>query len=111
MGWKVVDFSISYPFTKEAAESIREPLLSVVLDLIKSVQEVEDGYLLSFGREPHVLPQLAQLMQVERVTNPFIRMSLTMESKDGPVKLELSGPEGTKDFLFTDFGLKRWIQS
>ncbi len=107
----MVQFSISYPFTKEAAESMREPLLAVVLDSIRSVQELDDGYMLNFGREPKVISQVAQLLQVERVINPFIRMSLVMESNDGPVKLELSGPAGTKDFLFSDFGLKRWINS
>ena len=110
MEQKVGEFSIAYPFSKEAAAEIREPLLSLVLDWIQSVQETEDGYLLNFVREPEVVTQLAQLMQVERLCNPFMRMALVMESNDGPVKLECSGPAGTKDFLFSEFGLKRWIQ-
>ncbi len=105
----MVEFSITYPFTKENAEEIREPLLAVVLDMVKAVQETEDGYLLTFGRVPQAIQPLSQLMQVERLTNPFMRMSLIVESSEGPVKLDLSGPTGTKDFLYTEFGLKRWI--
>lgn len=105
----MVENSITYPFTKEAAEEMRETLLSVVLDLIKSVQETDDGYVLVFGRVPQAVQPLAQLMQVERVMNPFMRMSLVVESNEGPVKLELSGPSGTKEFLSSEFGLKRWI--
>ena len=107
----MVDYSITYPFTREAAEEIREALLSLVLDHIKAVQEAEEGYVLVFGRVPESVEPAAQLMQVERVTNPFMRMSLIVESNEGPVKLEMSGPTGTKEFLYSEYGLKRWILS
>ncbi len=107
----MVEFAITYPFSKQAATDIREPLVAVVMDLIKSVQESEDGYSLNFGREPQSINPLCQLIQVERIINPFMRMVLTVESNDGPIKLDLSGPTGTKDFLYSEFGLKRWILS
>ena len=107
----MVDYSITYPFTREAAEEIREALLSLVLDHIKAVQETEEGYVLVFGRVAESVEPAAQLMQVERVTNPFMRMSLIVESNEGPVKLEMSGPTGTKEFLYSEYGLKRWILS
>lgn len=107
----MVDYSITYPFTKQAAEDIREPLLSVVLDLIKSVQENEEGYSLSFGRQSEVLQPLSQLVQVERVVNPFMRMLIAVESNGGPIRLDLSGPTGTKEFLYSEYGLKRWMLS
>ena len=88
----------------------RSPL-SLVLDHIKAVQETEEGYVLVFGRVPESVEPAAQLMQVERVTNPFMRMSLIVESNEGPVKLEMSGPTGTKEFLYSEYGLKRWILS
>lgn len=107
----MVDYSITYPFTREAAEAIREPMLAVVLDLIKAVKQTEDGYILVFGRVPQSIQPVAQLMQIERLMNPFMRMSLVVESNEGPVKLEMSGPTGTREFLFSEYGLKRWITS
>jgi len=107
----VVEYSITYPFTREDAEEIREPLLSLVMDLIKSVQETEDGYILVFGRVPQAVDPVAKLMQVERLMNSFMRMSLIMESNEGPVKLELTGPAGMKEFLYSEYGLKRWMLS
>ena len=107
----MVDYSITYPFTRESAEELREPLLSVVLDLIKAVQETEEGYILVFGRVPESVQPAAQLMQVERIINPFMRMSLIVESNEGPIKMEMSGPKGTKEFLYSEYGLKRWILS
>lgn len=107
----MVDYSITYPFTREMAEEIREPMLAVVLDLIKAVKETEDGYILVFGRVPQSVQPAAQLMQIERIMNPFMRMSLVIESNEGPVKLEMSGPTGTKEFLYSEYGLKRWMSS
>ena len=107
----MVDYSITYPFTKQAAEDIRESLLCVVLDLIKSVQESGEGYTLNFGRQSEVLQPVSQLVQVERVINPFMRLMIIIESNGGPIKLDLSGPTGTKAFLYSEYGLKRWIMA
>ena len=104
----MVDFSIVYPFSQSDALQIKEPLMSVVVDLIKSVQETPDGYVLNCGREPECLQPLCRLMEVQRVLNPFLRSHLVVESNGGPIKLEISGPSGTKDFLHTEFGLIRW---
>ena len=36
---------------------------------------------------------------------PFLRFSIRLEPGEGPIWLELSGPEGTKDFLNSIFSL------
>ena len=107
----MVDLTIEYPFSKEAAQDLHEPIMAVVVDLIKSVQETEEGYSLSFGRVPMAIQPLAQLVQVQRVLNPFMRMALVVESNEGPIRLDLSGPTGTKEFLFSEFGLQRWMSN
>ena len=107
----MVDLTITYPFSRDAAEDLHEPVMAVVVDLIKSVQELEEGYCLNFGRVPQAVQPLAQLIQIQRVLNPFMRMVLVVESNDGPVKLDLSGPTGTKEFLYSEFGLQRWMSS
>jgi hypothetical protein len=42
---------------------------------------------------------LAQLITFERECCPFLRFSLRLEPANGPLWLELTGPEGTKVFL------------
>ena len=105
----MVEITIKYPLTPEAARELREPVLAVILDAIKSVIEGEDGFTLNFGRESRIIKSVSQMIEIERAVNPFLRMTLVVESNQGPVKLELTGPTGTKDFLISEFGLKRWL--
>jgi len=106
----VVEISIKYPLSRETALELREPILAVVLDSLKSVQVHDEGYTLNFGRESQVIKPLAQMIEIERVVNSFLRLQLIVESNQGPIKLDLSGPAGTRDFLVTEFGLKRWLK-
>lgn len=105
----MVEISIKYPLSEEAARELREPVLAIAMDSLKSVHEIDDGYSLNFGRDSSVIKALTQMMEIERVVNPFLRMALVSESSQGPIKLDLSGPSGTRQFLFTEFGLKRWL--
>ncbi len=105
----MVEITIKYPLTPEAARELREPVLAVILDAIKSVIEGEVGFTLNFGRESRIIKSVSQMIEIERAVNPFLRMTLVVESNQGPVKLELTGPTGTKDFLISEFGLKRWL--
>lgn len=105
----MVEITINYPLTPDTAQELREPVLGVVLDSIKSVIENEDGFTLNFGRESRIIKSVSQMIEIERVLSPFLRMALVVESSQGPIKLDLTGPSGTKDFLVSEFGLKRWL--
>jgi hypothetical protein len=37
---------------------------------------------------------------------PFLEMQVRWDIENGPVWLDLKGPEGVKDFILDDFGLK-----
>jgi hypothetical protein len=58
-----------------------------------------DGYQFSFDGETVSLKELMDVISLERKCCPFLRFVLTVEPGDGPVRLQLSGPEGTKEFL------------
>ncbi|MCG8672822.1 MAG: hypothetical protein MI867_25720 [Pseudomonadales bacterium] len=96
---------------KELALESREQVVTQVLDLIRTVIETEDGYILNFGRQDEHFDLLVTFMKVERLCQPFLRMSLVSESNEGPIKLEVAGPSGTKDFMQTEYGLRRWLDS
>jgi len=97
------------PINEEVAKELREQLLPIVLDLMKQVSETDDGYVFDFGRDDEALEIAYQWVEIERKANPFLRMLLTSESNQGPIKLEIVGPSGTKNFLHTEFALSRWI--
>ena len=105
------DFELPNPITKEAAGELRESVLAQVLDQIHTVLETEDGYTLNFGRQSDSIDLIVAFLKIERVCQPFLRMALVSESNEGPIKLEVAGPTGTKDFMQTEYGLRRWLDS
>tara|TARA_B100000676_G_scaffold302353_1_gene351133 strand:- start:3868 stop:4227 length:360 start_codon:yes stop_codon:yes gene_type:complete len=96
-------------FSKEDATDKREQLLNIVLDSIKHVAETESGYLLKFGTDQEDMVLISDWLLTEKICNPFLRFTLHVESNNGPISVELSGPAGTKDFLESTLSLKRWL--
>jgi hypothetical protein len=47
--------------------------------------------------------ELAHLIDLEHQCCPFLKFRLTVEPGAGPLRLELTGPDGTKDFLAAVF--------
>jgi hypothetical protein len=62
-------------------------------------RELTDGWALRFAPDPGRIPELARVMELERVCCPFLRFRLTVEPGHGAVWLELTGPAGSREFL------------
>jgi hypothetical protein len=75
-----------------------EVLAQIKADLI-NVTELEVGYRFEFPSNQDQIRRLGTLIELEHECCPFLRFQLTVEPGDGPALLELTGPEGTKDFL------------
>lgn len=103
------DFELPNPLTKDAAQELRESVLTQVLDQIRTVLETEEGYTLNFGRQSDCIDLVTTFLKIERLCQPFLRMALVSESNEGPIKLEVAGPTGTKDFMQSEYGLRRWL--
>ena len=101
----MIPIDISRPLNNESAKTYREQLLPLILDCIQQVSEKPNGYLLDLGRNDEAIHWASQFLEVERLINPFLRGQLIVESHNGPVKLELEGPSGTKAFLYEEFRL------
>jgi len=87
----------------------RDELLSVVLDAVKQVKELDNAYVLRFASNQETFILLSDWLQLECKANPFLRCQLVAESNNGPIWVELSGPAGTKDFLMSELGISRWM--
>jgi hypothetical protein len=70
-----------------------------VLETVEAVAETANGYALEVRVE---LLVLTEWIAFERACCPFVRFVLTVDP-DGPVRLELGGAEGVKDFLRGEF--------
>lgn len=67
-----------------------------------SARELPDGYAFVFPGDREWLARLATFIAEERECCPFFRFELAVEG-DGPTQLRLTGPEGTKAMIETQF--------
>jgi hypothetical protein len=60
---------------------------------------VPDGYSWHFTPTKDLLPAITQVIDAERGCCAFLRFAVTVEPAGGPIKLEVTGPPGTREFL------------
>ena len=94
---------IACSLTNSELQERRRNVLQKVRSAVTEQRELEDGYAYCFPADDDRLAELARLVSLERQCCPFLRFRLTVESGNGPIWLEMTGPEGTKDFLAATF--------
>ena len=82
----------------------RRNVLSRIRGAVSEAMELPDGFRYQFASDGDLIPELANLIQLEHQCCPFLTFRLTVEPGDGSVLLEMTGPDGTKEFLAEVFG-------
>ena len=77
----------------------RSHVLHRVRESVLEVKELADGFAYRFPGDETWITELANLIKFERQCCPFLQFNIRIEPGAGPIWLELSGAEGTKDFL------------
>lgn len=90
--------SLSDPERARRLASLEREIFSRTI----TARELEDGYAFVFPGDREWLARLATFIAEERECCPFFRFELAVEA-DGPIQLRLSGPEGTKGLIETQF--------
>jgi hypothetical protein len=75
-----------------------------LVEAVRSIQEVENGYEFSFPNETEFISRIAEFIAGERLSCPFLKFTLNVVSNIEPVSLSLVGPVGTQEFLRAEFG-------
>lgn len=84
------------------AEELREREQQLLPGLLAAAVRrvaLEDGYRWEFDGGAGVLERIASIIEEERRCCPFSRFRVTAEPASGPVFLEVTGPEGTRELL------------
>ena len=92
---------IACSLTSAEFQERRISLLEKVKRGILEVREVAEGYAFRFPPDDDWLIELTNLIRLERQCCPFLDFQLKVESGNGPIWLELTGPQGTKEFVAT----------
>jgi len=74
-----------------------------LIQAIRSVQEVENGYEFSLPNETELITKVAEFVSNERLCCPFLQFTFVVNSMSEPVSLSLTGPVGTQEFLRAEF--------
>jgi len=97
------NLTVACSLTGPELQERRRRVLRKVSEAVLEVKDLGDGYAYRFPSDEIWITELANLITVERQCCPFLRFNLRIEPGAGPIWLELSGPQGTKDFLTSLF--------
>ena len=95
------DLSIMCELTPAEISAGRATLLPGLLAQAKEWTALPDGFRWRFAASGEFLAAAAEMMNTERQCCRFLRFVLTVEPGGGPVWLEITGPQGTVEFLET----------
>ncbi len=90
--------------TPELQERKRTVIASLQKQLLES-KELPSGYAYRFEGTDETLDELTAFIKTERLCCDFFSFSLSVQP-DRNVWLALTGPEGAKDFIVAEIGLK-----
>jgi hypothetical protein len=95
----MADLPIVCTLGPAALKARREGLLTRVVRLSRQTVKLREGYRFEFEPEAETLRAIADTIEAERHCCQFLRFRLTVEPGAGPMQFEVTGPDGTADFL------------
>jgi len=84
----------------------REDLVSALGHSLRELYELENGYGMVFEPSASTLAELVEFIALERLCCPFLNFELRVAEENGPVRLEMTGRDGVKQFLTTELGIQ-----
>jgi hypothetical protein len=89
------------------AERVHHKELSAELRAaVKEIRELPNGYAFRLSGERRTLGMLSEWVSLERLCCPFFTFQIEAASETQPVWLRLTGREGVKIFMQSEFGIK-----
>lgn len=80
-------------------------VLKDLKDVVLQTLELPNGYAFKFPGNDKVLDQLHEFIKTERTCCAFFIFGLSISGDTSEAWLELTGPEGAKDFISGELGL------
>ena len=92
---------IACTLTPAELAEMRDGLLPGLLAGASAREHVAGGSRWRFEPRAGLVKEIAAVIETEHRCCRFLRFAVAVEPGDGPVWLEVTGPEGTEDFLLT----------
>ena len=91
----ICDLTVLDKHEREQFASVTDALFAAV----QETRELENGFAFRFLNQLDQLVQIAKFVECESRCCSFLHFSLEVEPASGPVWLQITGAEGTKQFL------------
>jgi hypothetical protein len=95
----MTDLPIACTLGPDALAARRAGLLADLVRQAEDHEKLPNGLRFRFVAAGETLALIARTIDAERRCCRFLRFRVTVEPDGGPILLELTGPEGTRDFL------------
>ena len=95
----MTDLPIMCTLDPDALKARKAGLLAGVARLSRQTVKIAAGYRFEFAPEGETLHVVANMIDAERQCCRFLRFALTVEPAAGPIRLEITGPEGAQEFV------------
>jgi|SRR5687768_7912612 len=82
-----------------ALRARREDLFGGLVRRAAERIDLLEGYRVRFEPADALLSAIAEVVDAERQCCRFLTFELTIEADNGPIWVEVTGPEGTREFL------------
>jgi hypothetical protein len=98
---RMKELPIACELTPAELEARRQGLLQELLAQATDCVPLSDGFRWRFAPSTEVLMAAVKTIDAERQCCRFLKFALTVEPDAGEVWLEVTGPDGTREFLLT----------
>jgi hypothetical protein len=83
----------------DALNARRENLLGALLQRVTERHELANGLRMCFAADSETLDRVVRAIDAERQCCRFLQFTLSVAADGGPITLDLTGPDGTREFL------------
>ena len=90
---------VACTLSREELEREAGGLMPGLLERAPVTTSLTNGVRLEFSRAAGVLRDITDVIERERQCCRFLQFVLTVPPGDGPFQLDITGPEGTREFL------------
>ena len=80
-------------------------LVAELASMAPAVEELAEGYAFRFPSRPYLFLRVAEWIGLERECCPFLAIRLEVEHANRSLRVSVTGPAGTKDFLRAELPL------
>ena len=95
----MTELPMACTLTADQLTARRSDLLPGLMSRVVERREIASGFGYRFEASGDTLNSIVRVIDAERQCCQFFRFQLIIEPAEGPIWLEITGPDGTQEFL------------